>query len=82
MQYYAEPAMRSHIASLVGNVTRYEGEPRIHAHMVVSDRSCRTRAGHLAGGVVGVTCEIALTPFDEPVERHLDDAFHLPLIDL
>ncbi|MGH7543042.1 MAG: PPC domain-containing DNA-binding protein [Gemmatimonadota bacterium] len=70
------------IASLIGNVTRYENAPRIHAHMVVSDRSCQTRAGHVAGGVVGVTCEIVLTPFDAPVERRFDDALHLPLIDL
>ena len=70
------------IASLTGNVTRYENAPRVHAHMVVSDRSCRTRGGHVVGGVVGVTCEIVLTPFDAPVERRLDDALHLPLIDL
>lgn len=70
------------IASLVGNVTRYEGAPRVHAHVVASDRSCRVRAGHLVGGVVAVTCEITITPFDEPVERRFDDAFHLPLIEL
>lgn len=70
------------IASLVGNVTQYEGDPRIHAHMVISDRSCQTRAGHLAGGVVGITCEIVLTPFETPVARRFDDVLHLPLIDL
>lgn len=70
------------IASLVGNVTRYEDAPRIHVHAVLSDRSCRTRAGHLVGGTVGVTCEVVLAPFDAPVERRFDDALHLPLIDL
>jgi predicted DNA-binding protein with PD1-like motif len=70
------------IASLIGNVTRYENAPRVHAHMVVSDRSCRTRGGHVVGGVVGVTCEIVLSPFDAPVERRFDGALHLPLIDL
>ena len=70
------------IASLIGNVTRYDDAPRIHAHAVISDRSCQTRAGHLVGGVVGVTCEIVLTPFEAPVERRFDDALHLPLIDL
>ncbi|MGH7570773.1 MAG: PPC domain-containing DNA-binding protein [Gemmatimonadota bacterium] len=70
------------IASLIGNVTRYEGAPRVHAHLVASDRSCQVRAGHLAGGVVAVTCEITLTPFDAPLERRFDDAFNLPLIEL
>jgi hypothetical protein len=70
------------IASLIGNVTRYENAARVHAHIVVSDRSCQTRAGHLVGGMVGVTCEIVLSPFEAPVERRFDDALHLPLIDL
>lgn len=70
------------IVSLIGNVTRFEDALRVHAHMVISDRSCHTRGGHLVGGVVGVTCEIVLTPFDAPVERRFDDALHLPLIDL
>jgi hypothetical protein len=70
------------IASLIGNVTRYENAPRVHAHIVVSDRSCQTRAGHLVGGVVGVTCEVVMSPLEVPVERRFDDALHLPLIDL
>jgi uncharacterized protein len=83
-QRYRETSLEGvwEIASLIGNVTRYENAPRVHAHMVVSDRSCQTRAGHLVGGVVGVTCEIVLTPFEAPVERSFDEALHLPLIDL
>ncbi|HKY60205.1 MAG TPA: DUF296 domain-containing protein [Gemmatimonadota bacterium] len=83
-QRYRETGLEGvwEIASLIGNVTRYDDAPRIHAHAVVSDRSCRTRAGHLVGGVVGVTCEIVLTPFEAPVERRFDDTLHLPLIDL
>lgn len=83
-QRYRETSLEGvwEIASLIGNVTRYEDAPRVHAHAVVSDRSCHTRAGHLVGGLVGVTCEIVLTPFDAPVERRFDDTLHLPLIDL
>jgi predicted DNA-binding protein with PD1-like motif len=83
-QRYRETSLEGvwEIANLIGNVTRYETAPRVHAHMVVSDRSCRTRAGHLVAGVVGVTCEIVLSPFEPPVARRFDDALHLPLIDL
>jgi len=83
-QRYRETSLEGvwEIASLIGNVTRYEDSHRVHAHIVVSDRSCQPRAGHLVGGVVAVTCEIVLTPFETPVERRFDDPLHLPLIDL
>lgn len=69
------------IAGLTGNLTRYEGEPRIHAHVTVSGPDMAARAGHLSGGVVGVTCEVALTVWDPPVKRRFDPAIGLPLID-
>lgn len=83
-QRYRETSLEGvwEIAGLTGNVTRYENAPRIHAHVIVSDRSCETRAGHLVGGVVGVTCEIVLTPFESPVERVFDESVRLPLIEL
>lgn len=83
-QRYRETSLEGvwEIAGLTGNVTRYEDAPRIHAHVIVSDRSCETRAGHLLGGVVGVTCEIVLTPFESPVERVFDESLRLPLIEL
>ena len=70
------------IAQLTGNLTRYDGEPRIHAHATVSGPDLTARAGHLVGGTVGVTCEVSLSEWDPPVERRLDPAFDLPLIDL
>lgn len=70
------------IASLTGNLTRYAGAPRIHAHVTLSGPGMEALAGHLAGGVVGVTCEVALTAWDPPVTRRFDPAVGLPLIDL
>ena len=83
-QRYRETSLEGvwEIAGLTGNVTRYENAPRIHAHVIVSDRLCETRAGHLVGGVVGVTCEIVLTPFESPVERVFDESLRVPLIEL
>ncbi len=71
------------IAGLTGNLTRMpDGETRIHAHATVSGPDLMARAGHLSGGGVGVTCEVALTPWDPPVERRMDEDVGLPLIDL
>lgn len=68
------------IASLTGNLTQFGGQPRLHCHAVISGPDCAARAGHLAGGRVGVTCEIVLTPFASPLLRRIEPAFELPLI--
>lgn len=68
------------IASLTGNLTQFDGQPRLHCHAVISDPDCAARAGHLAGGRVGVTCEIVLAPFASPLSRRIDPACELPLI--
>jgi len=46
------------LASLNGNVSRADGKPFIHAHVVLADGSLRTHAGHLKEAGVAVTCEI------------------------
>lgn len=70
------------IANMTGNLSRYDGELRLHCHLTASDRDCRVRAGHLAGGKVAVTCEVTLVPYDDPLVRRMDADFDLPLLDL
>ena len=48
------------IASCIGNVSLKEGEPFVHAHAVLADRTGNTRAGHLLEGRV-FAAEIHLT---------------------
>ena len=40
------------IASCIGNVSLREGEPFLHAHIVLADKDGSTRAGHLLEGTV------------------------------
>lgn len=70
------------IASLIGNVARHDGGWKVHAHLTAAGPDLAARAGHLAGGVVGVTCEVVMTGWDDPLVRRMDPAFDLPLIDL
>ena len=46
------------IVALVGNLTRQEGRPYLHAHISVGDRSCNVVGGHLNRAVISATAEI------------------------
>jgi len=70
------------VCSLTGNVSIVNDVPFIHAHIVISDEHNNTVGGHLFGGVVGVTLEVSLTAYSEPLARVLDDTIGLSLLDL
>jgi predicted DNA-binding protein with PD1-like motif len=40
------------MASCVGNVSLSDGEPFVHAHVVLADETGNTKAGHLLEGIV------------------------------
>ena len=48
------------IASCIGNISLKEGEPFVHAHVVLADRNGNTKAGHLLEGKV-FAVEVHLT---------------------
>lgn len=70
------------IAALTGNATQFEDDIRLHCHAVISDRNCNTCGGHLTAGVVGVTCEITVVSYADPLMRSMDPESALPLLDL
>jgi uncharacterized protein len=70
------------LASLIGNVTNFEGKPRIHAHCVVGHRDGHTTAGHLLHGVVSPTLEIMVQDSNVPLQRTQRSEIGIPLIDL
>ncbi|GIW68087.1 MAG: hypothetical protein KatS3mg099_035 [Candidatus Parcubacteria bacterium] len=67
------------VVSLLGNITRKEGRPFLHAHAVLSDASGHTRGGHLVRATVAVTLEIALWHSAIP-ERSFDADIGLFLV--
>ncbi len=57
------------VVSLTGNVALFEGQPYIHAHVVVSDQDYHTYGGHLEEATVEPTLELFLTPLPGELPR-------------
>jgi predicted DNA-binding protein with PD1-like motif len=68
------------LLSLLGNISRFEGRPRVHLHATVSGRDGAARGGHVFDAVVGATCELFVSPLPAALERLQDDGVGLPLI--
>ena len=70
------------VLAFTGNLTRLEGEPRLHAHVVLGRRDGSTAGGHLIGARVHPTLEIFARTLPVAIERRADAASGIPLIDL
>lgn len=68
MKYYdIEIHEPMEIVSLYGNITIKDGQPFVHAHVVLSDEKGNGKGGHLLpGGTPVFACEITLEEFDGP----------------
>jgi predicted DNA-binding protein with PD1-like motif len=67
------------MASCIGNVSLKDGEPFIHAHVVLADETGNTRAGHLVEGIV-FAAEVHLHELQGPkLERRYDKMTRLSL---
>ena len=69
--------------SLVGNITLEEnGEPKVHAHVVVGRRDGTAHGGHLLEAHVRPTLEVILIESPAPLRRKMNAEVGLALIDL
>ena len=71
---------QTEVLALVGDIARQDGEPRIHAHVVLGLRDGTTRGGHLLQAHVRPTLEIVLIESPRHLERRHDPATGLHLI--
>ncbi len=69
------------VVSLVGDVASKDGEPRVHAHVVVARHDATTRGGHLLAGAVWPTLEVVVTESPTQLRKHSDPETGLALID-
>lgn len=70
------------VLSLVGNITLDDGEPKVHAHVVVGDSEGATRGGHIKEAHVWPTLEVIVVEAPRHLQRKLDKDTGLALIDL
>jgi len=69
------------IASLLGNVSVFEGTPLVHLHITLADAECRAFSGHLHEAEIKATGEIIITPLAGELRRRKDPSTGLNLIE-
>jgi uncharacterized protein len=70
------------VLSLAGDIVLDNGEPKVHAHVVLGKRDATAHGGHLLEGRVRPTLEITLIEAPLHLRRRHDAASNLALIDL
>ena len=70
------------VLGLSGNISTFEGGPRVHVHVLLGRRDGTVLGGHLIEARVHPTLEIFARVLSFPIERRKDEASGLPLIDL
>lgn len=70
------------VLSFLGNVTMYQGKPKIHVHCVVGHRDGHTTGGHLLGAIVRPTLELLIDELPAVLTRTDRPDIGIPLIEL
>lgn len=70
------------VLSFAGDVTIENGEPKVHAHVVIGKRDATAHGGHLLEAHVRPTLEIILVETPAHLRRAYDTKSKLALIDL
>jgi predicted DNA-binding protein with PD1-like motif len=70
------------VLSFVGNIVRVDGEPKVHAHVVVGKSDGTAHGGHFLDGRVWPTLEMVVTETPAHLRRIYDRETGLTLIDL
>jgi hypothetical protein len=68
------------VMSLIGNITLYEGKPKVHGHIVIGKRDSTAHGGHLIEATVQPTLELLILESATGLIRTLDKEINLPLI--
>jgi uncharacterized protein len=70
------------VLSLIGDIALNKGEPKVHAHVVVSKSDGTAHGGHLMEAHVRPTLEVIVVESPEHLIRKTNDETGLALIDL
>ncbi len=70
------------VLSLVGDIALENGQPKVHAHVVIGRADATVRGGHLLEGHVWPTLEVILQESPHQLVRRFDPEVGIALIDL
>jgi predicted DNA-binding protein with PD1-like motif len=70
------------VLSLLGDIALKDGEPKVHAHVVVGRSDGSTRGGHLVEARVRPTLEVMIVESPEHLQKQVDPETGLALIRL
>ncbi len=68
------------VLNIAGDISLYENEYKIHAHVVVGKKDGTAHGGHLMNATVHPTLEIILTESPAYLKREMDKDSGIPLI--
>ncbi len=68
------------VLNLSGDVTFYNGKPKVHAHVILGKQDGTAHGGHLLKAITHPTLEIILNEAPSYLEREMDEESGLPLI--
>ena len=69
------------ISSIIGNVTRQDGEVYLHVHVNVCDADLNSYGGHLVECRISATAEIFITALPGHVDRYFNEQIGLNVFD-
>jgi predicted DNA-binding protein with PD1-like motif len=73
---------QTEVLSLLGDLSLYKNEPKLHAHVVLGKKDGTAHGGHLLQAIARPTVEIILTESPAYLKRKMDDATGIPLISI
>jgi hypothetical protein len=68
------------LLSLIGDIALKDGEPQVHAHLVVGRADGTAHGGHLLSATVRPTCELVITENPQHLQKKIDPESGLALI--
>lgn len=70
------------LLSLIGDIALKNGEPQVHAHLVIGRKDGTAHGGHLLSATVRPTCEIVITESPQHLQKEMDPESGIALIRL
>lgn len=68
------------LLSLIGDIALKDGQPQVHAHVVIGKSDGTAHGGHLLEATVRPTCEVVLTESPEHLRKQIDPDSGIALI--